>query len=334
MLTMCCYDSYANLAKLGTNETNIWEVASDVFLRDKTKLVRERYQQIIKDAVNRLSPVARVFETYRDGTIPLMFAFNHGAGTTTSYMLQLTELLKQGDLVPTRKFIETFANGIIVFSLYLRPLASTDLMKRKVDNLLKQFSMLHLVPKSSYTPAFLAGEYTAEQYTYVSAVSRAIYYFISQRSEEFDVLANHLKNDPLNLGRLRLLHTSLKRESVSQSRISEALRANPQLAALLFQDFHARTTQVGRLPPNEALEKRIKNEATSLLDQQVLLAMCTFNLHVLKTNFYKRKKSALCFRLDPTFLSTKDWPEALFGLFFVMGSDFQGIPHHHLVSLT
>ena len=117
-------------------------------------------------------------------------------------MPQLTELLKQGDLVCTRKFVETFANGLIVFSLYLKPAEQA-----RIDQLLKQFSLLHLVPKSRLTPSFLSGEFSAEEYTYTSAVSRFVYYFINQRTEEFDVLANHLKDDPLNLNRLRLLAT-------------------------------------------------------------------------------------------------------------------------------
>jgi len=314
---------YVNPSKIGNQqETNIWEIASDAFLRDKTKLIRERYQEIIKDAAFRLSPVARVYETYRDGTIPIMFAFHHGHGTTASYMLQLTELLKQSELVPVRKFIETFANGMIVFSLYLKPCP-----QHKIDTLLKQFSLLHLVPKSPLTPNFLSGAWTAEEYTYSSAAARFIYYFINQRSEEFDVLSAHLKNDPINLGRLRLLHTSLKREAVSQNRIYECLLSYAKIVEELFKDFHQRITTnqlENPIPPNDALRKLIKTHAQSVLDETILTTMLIFNEHVLKTNFYKRSKSALSFRLDPKFLAGSDWPQIPYGVFFVLGSDFQG----------
>jgi len=314
-------NTYVNPAKIGSTESNIKEVASDVFLKEKTQAIVDRYQDIVSDAVNRLSPVARQFETYRDGTTPLMFAFNHSAGTTTSYMLQLTELLKQGGLVPTRKFIETFANGIRVFSLYLKPTEQA-----KIDTLLKQFSMLHLVPKSSLTPMFLSGEYSAEAYTYSSAASRFIYYFIHQQTEEFKALVEHLKNDPVNLGRLRLLHTSLKREAVSTGRIAESLMNHGDIVELLFKDFAARVSNKWTSPPAvpEEILKKISNEATSPLDEQILRALVTFNTHVLKTNFYKTKKSALSFRMDTKFLAGSDWPKVPFGIFFVMGSDFQG----------
>jgi hypothetical protein len=72
-------------------------------------------------------------------------------------MLQLTELLRKNELVAHRKFIETFANGIIVYSLYLYPTANHQ---ARITHLLQQFSMLHLVPQSPLTPLFLNGEFS------------------------------------------------------------------------------------------------------------------------------------------------------------------------------
>jgi glutamate dehydrogenase len=69
---------------------------------------------------------------------------------------------------------------------------------------------------------------------------------------------------------------------------------------------------------------RIKKEALSEVDRQILEAFFNFNRNVLKTNFYSRNKSALSFRLNPSFLKDTDYPLAPFGLFFVNGSDFQG----------
>lgn len=316
---------FVNAEKVGKpHETNVTEVASVTFLRTKSEFIRKRYQELLSTAVAKISPVAQVFPTYRDGTTPIMFAFYQGAGTTTSYMLQLTELLKHNELLANRKFIETFANGVIVFSLYILPSPS---QQERIDRLLKQFSMLHLVPESSLTSRFLGGEFTAEQYTYFSAASRFIYYFLNKRSEEFDVLAKSLKNDPMNLGRLRLLQTRLKREAVSQERIYSSIVNHGGVVSEIFNDFTRQTTTQRSaanptLPP-EILSK-IKNEATTVLDQQILTGLTSFNAHILKTNFYSKNKSALSFRLDPRFLADSDWPQVPFGLFFVMGSDFQG----------
>jgi len=322
---------FADPARVGhSSETDIAAVASVTFLRTKTSLIRERYQQLLSASVAKISPLAQVYDTYRDGTTPIMFAFYTGTGTTTSYMLQLTELLKGNNLVANRKFIETFANGIIVFSLYLQP--GPNHLAR-IDTLLKQFSMLHLVPESTLTQRFLGGDYSAEQYTYFSTVSRFVYYFLNKRSEEFDVLSKSLKHDQMNLGRLRLLQTRLKREAVSQERILACIQNHPAVVMELFKDFHAQQTAVAdqsnsgdnfKPTVRKDVQSRIAREATTVLDQQILTALLTFNAHLLKSNFYNKSKAALAFRLDPRFLLDSDWPQVPFGVFFVMGSDFQG----------
>lgn len=320
---------FAQKEKIGKPaESDIKEVASVTFLRTKTEQIRQRYQSLLTASVAKISPLAQVYDTYRDGTTPVMFAFYQGAGTTTSYMLQLTELLKGNGLVANRKFIETFANGIIVFSLYIQPQANH---LQRLDTLLKQFSMLHLVPESTLTQRFLGGDYTAEQYTYFSTVSRFVYYFLNKRSEEFDVLSKSLKNDHMNLGRLRLLQTRLKREAVSQERILACIQNHSGVVFELFKDFHAQQTTAPTLIGDEyvptlrkELLARIKNEATTVLDQQILTGLLTFNAHLLKSNFYTKNKAALAFRLDPRFLADSDYPQVPYGVFFVMGSDFQG----------
>jgi len=44
-----------------------------------------------------------------------------------------------------------------------------------------------------------------------------------------------------------------------------------------------------------------------------------------RTNFFQTNKSSLAFRLDPQFLKFDvEWPTVPFGLYFIMGSDFQG----------
>src|SRR6185437_2381527 len=111
------------------------------------------------------------------------------------------------------------------------------------------------------------------------------------------------------------------------------IQNHPSVVIDLFKDFHQQTAgpvdteQIGdKFFPTlkKELLARIKNEATTVLDQQILTALATFNAHLLKSNFYNKSKAALAFRLDPRFLADSDWPQVPFGVFFVMGSDFQG----------
>ena len=55
-------------------------------------------------------------------------------------------------------------------------------------------------------------------------------------------------------------------------------------------------------------------------DLAVFNAFLTFNRSVLKTNLYRPDKTALSFRLDPSFLPTSDYPDKPYAVFFVVGS--------------
>lgn len=314
---------YVNPNKVEATDDNIWDIASDVFLRDKSAQLRHRYQQTISRAVGRLEPTTMVFDPMPDSTIPVMIAFYQGSGSTTNYLPQMSELLRQNKLEPYRKFIETFSNGIIVYSLFLFPAPRTAL-----DHFLSHFSLLYLIPKSELTPSFMRGEMSIEEYTYCSSATRFVYYFINQRSEEFIALSRGLSADPISLGRLRMLYTSMKRGSVSLNRILDVVKSYPSIVQMLVKDFVARTSAKWEGVPEENVQlTRLIDQLTSNnpMDSQIMTALAHFNRSVRRTNFFQLNKSSLAFRLDPKFLKFDvEWPTVPFGLYFIMGSDFQG----------
>lgn len=60
-------------------------------------------------------------------------------------------------------------------------------------------------------------------------------------------------------------------------------------------------------------------------DAQLLNTLRTFNKSCLKTNFYKTEIGAVGFRLDPAvFLQQQKLPEIPFGIFMLVGRDFNG----------
>lgn len=58
--------------------------------------------------------------------------------------------------------------------------------------------------------------------------------------------------------------------------------------------------------------------------KKIFESYLTFNKHVLKTNFYQPTKVALSFRMNPRFLPDSEYPNQLFGMFLVIGSEFRG----------
>jgi len=297
-------------------ETNIWKVASGHFLRSKTFEIRARYQELIKDASSQLSPIFRIHHPASDGTTPVTLTFRHSQ--KSSFLLKFTEALKFQNLKCSRKFIETFANGIVVYSFYLH---TTDMTE--INRFLHHMQLLCLIPGSSMRGMFLSGELSVEEYAYAASVRKFIYYFLNQPSEEFEVLAKALKNDTLNLGRLSYLQTKLRREAVSLARINDTLIDSASLIHKLFADFE----QCCKEKPafNTKLAEEIKKVTKSDIDSQILTTFLTFNAHIRKTNFWKNNKAALAFSLDPAFVTTSSlYPENPYIIYFVLGQEFQG----------
>ena len=309
-----------------------------------------RYQEIISETHGHLAPMFKVWPE-EAGLIPVSISFNQGRGSKTSHLLKLSELCYQLNLPTRRKFVETFSNGIIVYHLYVLQLSNlltfllifffffryiekahageaAQAINERCELLFQNFSKLFVMPQSSLTNLFLDGTLTAEEYTYMSTTSRFIYYFITQTSEEYNALRHTFEKDPVNLGRLKLLHTTLNREALSLQRIIDVLSANRPVVKALCADFKTRVTRPAGTPAspaNQEIITTIKKLGLNPLDTLAMLAMVKFNCAVQKTNFYKNRKSAISFRLDPMVMDVGEmWPMSPFGIFFVMSSEFQG----------
>eukprot|EP00461_Guttulinopsis_vulgaris_P000274 UN00274 len=238
--------NYANPKVVGDDSvTDLSQVASENFLKHKTPVILERYQEVVSEAADSLAPVAKIYPAHKDGSIPVMFAFKSRKhdGPHSNFLLQATQLLENNKLKASRKFLETFANNVTVMSLYIDPTTAQQ-ADDVVKKFTKQFSMMSLVPQSDVlTPTFLNGELSAEQYTYLTAASKLVYYTISSRPDEYNTLSKALENDAMNLGRLRSLYTTIRREAVSHSRIQKTFLKYPALAKKIYEDFEVRHSQ-------------------------------------------------------------------------------------------
>ena len=236
-----------------------------------------------------------------------------------SFLLNFTEVLKLHKIRCSRKFIQSFANGLIVYTFYLD---SIDM--NVIHAFINDIKLMSLVPGSSMRQLFLRGSLSVEEYAYAASVRKFIYYFLNQRNEEFDVLARALAADSANLGRLHMLSTRLRREAVSPTRITQAMFDEVSLLKELYADFYR--VCYGKEAPtyNTDLAQRITKMAKSEINKQILHAFLTFNSKLLKTNFWKSDKAALSFSLDASFVEAASYPENPYIIFFVLTEEFQG----------
>jgi len=296
--------------------TDVYKISTGVFLRDKRPEILERYEHIIQKSAGKLAPVV---ELYPGGHVMLAYK----SGSTHSYFSGLSMLIARAGLVCIKKYVEHFANGIVAFSFYL-----PEATQEQLQDLINSASFLYILPRTTLTPLFDSGKLTAEEIVYAYAAWKFSYHFVSRESEEYKVLYNALKDDRVNEDRLKTLKKSLRRELATETRCSETIFNHWDLVKLCYQEFEKNHKPNGAEKPkphyNVELEAKFLKVATNELDLEILKQILKFNANILKTNFFKKQKVALSFRLDPTFLSLSDYQEIPVAIFLIVGSEFRG----------
>merc|ERR1719266_1291066 len=225
--------------------------------------------------------------------------------------------------------VHQYATNFTSYNMYLAPKdgAMADMMiQKQISSVVRMIYNMYVLPKSvSELPADMQPNVKL----YFGSVSIFTYYFMPQTSEDFAALRTHLTTAaPTELNRLNRLGRQMQKDAVGALRFAETVRRYPSLANDIYKDF-----ETGRIPGsasiatrasmNEALSTRIIREVSDPLDQQILKCCLLFNANVLKTNFFATKRAATAFRLDGSVVG-KEFPEEPYGLFLVVGANFQG----------
>lgn len=126
-------------------EADLANVTTKEFLERRPAEIQARYQDIITAKLDRLSPYVSILPA-EDGVTPVYIATRMTTDKGQSVLGMdriLTELL--GDsMTCTRKYTNTFANGLLVHSLYLE---ETD--TAKIEEFTKRAVTCSLIPRSS-----------------------------------------------------------------------------------------------------------------------------------------------------------------------------------------
>jgi glutamate dehydrogenase len=305
--------------------SDIRRIGDKVFLELSSAPTKERYQAVLKEAANRFGTTVRVFDRPDRQTKQLIVCYRRGS--THSYFSAVSDVINSHGLVSLRKYVEHFANGLTLFSIHFDENVDRETMNQVVEDV----SLVYVLPRTSLTPLFRQGKLSAQEVVYAYAAWKFAHQFLTRYSEEYATLAGAFADDPVRLGLLTQLKQRLSKDTFTEDRIYEVILQYPALVKECYRDFAAyHFREPGRTNPrfdpkhNEELKVRIETSASSLIDQQVLKAFLQFNRSILKTNFYRDSKVALGFRLDPAFLPDVDYPEAPYGVFYVVGSEFRG----------
>jgi glutamate dehydrogenase len=342
--TLRCYFVYQCIYKQSPEQTDPKEtrlevIADNGFWQKATKNTKQIYQEIIELAVNRTGPVIEVFDIEGVAEKRLVVAFR--TRTARGLFSALSDLYHYYGVTSSRKYVENFANGITVMSIYLRPAMNLDgyfpPLDESIHQITKEISLLYCLPQNKFHNLFATGELSLQEAVYAHSAWVFVQHFLNRLGPEYASLSEIL--DPKNNAQAALL-SKLKRrlrtETFTPDYILEIIQNYPDLVRSLYASFANVHLGVQREAPavsvtpkvavlsDQDLKEKISKTVSNEHDEMVMTAFRVFNNAILKTNYFTPTKVALSFRLDPSFLPDAEYPKPLYGMFLVIGAESRG----------
>ncbi|CAG8686657.1 13588_t:CDS:2, partial [Acaulospora colombiana] len=131
-------------------KTDIRTVSDKVFLEKASDNTLEIYQQVMWNVEERFGPVIEFYEV--EGTRERRVVIGYKMGTTAHFFSALSELYHFYSLYSARKYVEQFANGVTIISLYLNPLPGTNAppIEHSIFQVTKEASLLYCLPDNPF----------------------------------------------------------------------------------------------------------------------------------------------------------------------------------------
>ncbi|KAI6250994.1 NAD-specific glutamate dehydrogenase [Erysiphe necator] len=323
-------------------ETCLELIGDRMFLAKATKNTLQIYQDVIKSAVSRTGPVIETFNVENSNKIRLVIAFRRR--TALGIFSALSDLYHYYGITSSRKYVEQFSNGITIISLYLKPSSNLDPTKFppldvSIRHIRNEISLLYCLPQNRFHSLYVNGQLSLQETIYAHCLMIFVQHFLNRLGSEYSSLVSAL--DPSNGIHVEIL-TKIKRrlrtETFTADYITEIIKAQTDLIRPLYSSFASIHLTRFRDPQEESsphspmpepytekqLRELIAKSCQNEHEELVMNSFLTFNNSVLKTNFYTTTKVALSFRLNPSFLPEIEYPQPLYGMFLVIGSEFRG----------
>lgn len=339
---------------ISPDETELSKVADYNFWTRASQHTKDVYQDLMNKAVHRTGPVSEIYEVENTDEARLVVAYKQG--TAPGFFKSLSDVYHYYGLNSTRKYVDQFANGITIICLYLKSSNDDRSTPSKVHPSFQQaviqvhyeISLLYCLPRSSFSSELANGVLSIQEATYAHCVLRFVSQFVNRLGREYEHLQQLLPPSTENSNLLLRLKKRLRNTSFTGEYIQELIRNRIDVLKSLYLHFCAHhyvdsnygfkgskagtesstkafywSTDPSKLPNTDQLRSTI-SKITAEDEATVLETVLEFNCHILKTNFFTPTKVAISFRMDPSFLPPVEYPDPLFGMFFVVGQEFIG----------
>ncbi|KAJ3395003.1 NAD-dependent glutamate dehydrogenase [Entophlyctis sp. JEL0112] len=333
---------FVNPNPTGSDEADIRQISDKSFLEKATANTLEIYLKIIKQVLLRTGPVLELFDVPNSREKRLIIGYRHR--TTQSLLSAMSDLYHFYELYSTRKYVEQFSNGVTIMTLYLNQLPNSKAppLEHSIVQVIKEASLLYCLPTTPLQFFFQSGKLSVQEAIYGYTGWIFAQHFLNRLGNEYTALKSILDAENASHSEvLTKIKKRLRTDTFTREYILDIIKLYPDLIKLLYLQFamiHYVTPSNSDLRPSLSYQRlqttpvlseaellnQIRKTVQNNHELMIFESYVTFNKHVLKTNFYQPTKVALSFRMDPSFLPDIEYPQPLFGMFLVIGSEFRG----------
>jgi glutamate dehydrogenase len=299
-----------------TTEIDINKVAAKQFLEMTTQEARDRYQKVLKESFTWNQPYFNITDKVREEIRIMISVPQVGA---ERIMSGISDIINYYGLASMHKYAEPFSNGRLIISVYLDA-AST---RPHIDDIITDISLAYVNPENELSPLIRKHILSVHEAFYVRSAWKFTHQFLTSFNIEYIALWEELKDRPDLVDILSTLRTRLVKDSYTESRIIKTIYNHPEAIKTLYAHFEKRFN-----PKNQASNDKNSfsfNNISNEIDRAVLEFFFLFNNVIQKTNFYKRDKTSLAYRLDSSrFLDPIEYKEKPYGVFMILAKELRG----------
>lgn len=291
--------------------------------------VMDEYQTAMHAVVASRNSVVRILEE-DPGSFVVIFATALTA--ERHYLPELSQAMRVVGLAPSHFYLNNFANGAIICSMFFSD-ATQDKVEQLKTAILYSVHLKNTPKKSGLVyKSVMQSQISHECGIYLMAGVKFVYAFFpkEQYSREYTGVHKVLQQDPSAQRKLETLYKLCTKDLLSTERIYGLVHRHPELARCFYEDFRKIAVGLAKPTYNEELGSKIDSSCSDPQDRQILRMFLTFNESVVMTNFFKKTEcpGAFAFRLNPAVVLRNRpaslYPAMPYGIYLICGNDFMG----------
>ncbi len=238
----------------------------------------------------------------------------------------LTSLFIKFGVRITRSYLSmsrTRNKNLTTISYYI--VSKTD--KEIVDKILKELEKALILPDTKINKNLIKKGFTLDEIFFLNSFSEFAHQFLRTKDNVIEVIKDLIKNNEELKYSFTEFQMKVEHEMFAMRTIQEIIVNYELFSKLLYKYFDEKFNPLTKTRKILAIERKLKK---MLKEEKNEIVVNIFNTgllfvdNIIKTNFYKEKKAAASYKLNPGFLDKNRIDELPYSIFFFYGMDFKG----------